>query len=134
MKTHFRRLGLLTVNFGAVWLLLLNGCRNSDRDSGAMTASTPKEAASQLEQAFTAANPEVKKNAETASTALRNGDYEKAVVSLQTIRSGKGITLEQGIAIHTSIVMLETKLINAMETGDESAKRAYELLKRMKRN
>jgi hypothetical protein len=55
-------------------------------------------------------------------------------VSLQVIRSGDNITLDQGIAIHHSMVALEARLVNAMAAGDENARRAYQLLRDMKRN
>jgi len=115
-------------------ILVLGGCSNSDGDSGKITTTTPKEAASQLERVFANSNPDAKKNADIVSEALRKGDYEKAVVSLQAIRSGSNITLEQGVAIHGSVVALEGKLITAMESGDENAKKAYELLKQFKRH
>jgi hypothetical protein len=38
------------------------------------------------------------------------------------------------MAIHHSAVAMEAKLVNAMDAGDENAKRAYQLLKELKRN
>ena len=124
---------LLNGLLGVVLILVL-GCSKSDGDSGKMIATKPKKAASQLERAFANSNPDAKINAVIASEALRKGDYERAVVSLQAIRSGSNITLEQGVAIHSSVVALESKLITAMESGDENAKKAYELLKQFKRH
>ena len=119
---------------GVALILVLGGCGKSDDDSGKITATNPKEAASQLERAFANSNPDTKQNADVVSDALRKGDYERAVVSLQAVRSGSNLTLEQGLAIHSSIVTLESKLITAMESGDENAKKAYELLKQFKRH
>ncbi len=65
---------------------------------------------------------------------MRKGDYEKAIVALQVMRNAKDITLEQGLAIHNSAVAMEVRLINAMDAGDPNAKRAYQLLKELKRN
>lgn len=129
MKISF----LPVVIWASTWLLLLSGCSKFSRDNDAI-ASTPKEAASHLEQAFAAADAEAKRNAELASEAMRKGEYEKAVVSLQVIRSGENVSLEQGMAIHSSIVTLESQLIMAIEAGDPNAKPAHELLKRIKRN
>jgi hypothetical protein len=126
--------GIVGLTLSAVLILVLGGCSKSDGDSGKITTTTPKEAASQLERAFANSNPDAKKNADIVSEALRKGDYEKAVVSLQAIRSGSNITLEQGVAIHGSVVALEGKLVTAMESGDENAKKAYELLKQFKRH
>lgn len=94
----------------------------------------PKEAASQLDQAFAGANAQVKSRASAASQALQTADYEKAVTSLQTIKQQENLTVDQGMAVHNSMISLEQKLISAMEAGDENAKRAYEQLKRSRRN
>jgi hypothetical protein len=114
--------------------LLVTSCGQGGDSSGKITASNPKQAAAQLDQAFANSNTDVKENANTASEALRNGDYEKAVVSLEAVRATPGISLEQGLAIHGSVLTMEDRLIRAMEAGDEKAKRAYELLKHMKRH
>ncbi len=115
-------------------IFLLNGCGKSSDAAGEVPPRNPKEAATQLQQVFASAPPDVKQNADVASEAMRKGDYEKAVLSLQVIRSGQNITLDQGLAIHNSAVAMEAKLISAIEAGDENARRAYELLKRLKRN
>ena len=116
-----------------VVLALTASCGKSDEDDGAIGATTPEQAASQLEQAF-AESPAAKTEVEVVSQALRSGEYEKAVVSLEAVRSRENITLEQGLAIHSSMLTMEERLVNAMAAGDENAKRAYELLKRLKRN
>jgi hypothetical protein len=114
----------------AASLVSFYGC--APRDSAA--PANPKQAAAQLDQVFQSAAGQVKQNADTASDAMRKGDYEAAVVSLQVVRDSGAVTMEQGLAIHTSAVAMETQLIRAIEAGDERAKRAYELLKRFKRN
>ena len=76
----------------------------------------------------------MKRDVSAASEAMRNGEYEKAIVTLHTVKQAPGITMEQGLAIHSSMVTLEQTLINAIERGDPKAKQAYELLRRMKRN
>jgi hypothetical protein len=121
------------VMWSAALLLLQGGCSKSKSDSDYKVAETPKEAATQLERAFQNTVPEVQQSVTTASQALRTGDYEKAVVTLQVIRSREGLTLNQGLAIHSSMVALEGKLIYAMEAGDQNARRAFELLKQLKR-
>lgn len=116
-------------------IALLTGCGKSQEDSvGGALPRNPKEAASQIEQAFTQAPAEIKQAAGVASTALRGGDYEKAVVSLMTVRSSDKLTLEQGLAVHRSMVAMEGRLIRAIEAGDKNAERAYQLLKQLKRN
>jgi hypothetical protein len=108
----------------------LTGCDRSGDDL--KMAGTPTEAASQIEQAFQNANPEVRSAAAMAAEAMRNGEYEKAVVSLTTVKSGPSVTLDQGLAVHSSTVALEARLVSAMASGDENARHAYGLLKAMK--
>jgi len=119
---------------GLIVALCLTGCRESGSDPTARVPRNPAEAASQLEQVFAAAPGNARQNATSAAEALRQGDYEKAVAALQVLRSGSGVTLEQGLAIHHSVVAMETRLMNAMNSGDPNAKRAYELLRALKRN
>lgn len=132
MKTtaSFRRLSTSAVLLAG---LLLAGCGGSKNDAGVKTVDSAQ-AASQLEQAFEKADTAVKQNVAATSQALRNREYEKAIVSLYTVKQAPGITLEQGMAIHSSSITLELELIKAIEHGDENAKRAYQLLKQVKRN
>lgn len=109
---------------------ILFGCRKSSD----LAPTDPKQAASQLQQAFEGTAQEVRQTVNAASDAMRQGNYEAAVVSLQTIKSREGVTLEQGLAIHHSTVTMEAQLIRAIESGDEQAKRAYQLLKALKRD
>ena len=69
----------------------------------------------------------------TAAEALRVGDFEKAVVSLQHTKTAESLTLQQGMAVHSSVVLLEQQLIQAASAGDQKAQQAYNLLKAMKR-
>lgn len=116
----------------AFLLLLIAACSKQPKEDLTI-ARTPKEAASQIDQAFVAANAATKQAAAAASEAMRKGDYEKAVVSLQVVRSSPEITVEQGFAIHSSAVAMEARLISAIESGDKNAERAYQLLKAMKK-
>ena len=117
-----------------VLMLAQTGCGKSKSETDFKIASTPKEAATQLEQAFQSAPAQVKEPATAAAAAMRSGEFDKAVVSLQVIRQGETLTLDQGLAIHSSAVAMEARLINAMAAGDPNARRAYELLKQLKRN
>lgn len=123
--------------FGWASVICMAGCGEGPAGSDAASASNvsrkPKEAAQPLEAVFASAPMEVKDNATIASEALKNADYEKAVVSLQVITDQGNLTLDQGMAIHQSKVALESRLISAMAQGDENARRAYELLKKSKR-
>jgi hypothetical protein len=120
----------------AFWVAAVTGCsRKAEADtSGAVAPAKPREAANQLEQAFTAADQDLKKVADAASTALRTSDYEAAVQSLSLMKEQGDLTLDQGLAIHNSLVSLEGRLITAAAAGDANAIRAYEQLKRSRRN
>lgn len=109
------------------------GCKKASDDVHIETKN-PKVAASQLEKAFSSAPPELAEHAKTAAQAMEAGEYERAISSLEVVRGNENLTLEQGIAVHSSVVSMETKLIQAIQAGDPNAKRAYELLKALKRN
>jgi hypothetical protein len=94
----------------------------------------PREAATQLEQAFAAAGTDIKAYASTAAQALQTADFEGAVQSLQMIKERGSLTVDQGMAVHNSMVSLEARLITAIAEGDPNAKRAYEQLKNARRN
>lgn len=112
--------------------LAATGCSKPDADIAAQ--ASPKAAADQIDAAFTAAEPEIQQNMTAASSALREGEYEKAVVALQVTRDATNLTLDQGMAVHNSMVALEANLIQAAANGDAKAQRAYDLLKKSKRN
>jgi len=125
----------MTVFLGTAGLtvcLAWMGCsKGEEADVGMPKNST--EAASQLESAFGQASEASRAAAIAAAEAMRQKDYEKAVVSLQTVRSTENVTLDQGLAVHGTIVALEAELVSAVQSGDPKAKQAYELLKALKR-
>jgi hypothetical protein len=127
------RRAVLDISLILAPMVLFSGCGKS-ADAQAGIAKTPEQAASQMEQAFSNADAKMKDLATAASEALRKNEYENAVVSLQTIRGSEEITPDQRLAIYSSAVTLEARLINAMEAGDKNAERAYQLLKALKKN
>ena len=120
------------------WLFLIlmllagAGCNKSDSDPG--TAASPAKAAERLDQSFADAPAELRRIAATASEALRTESFEKAVVLLQAAKGAEGLTMDQGIAVHSSFVALEQRLLSAAAGGDPEAQKAYNLLKASKRN
>jgi lysophospholipase L1-like esterase len=113
----------------------LAGCGDSTTDgTPSATPPQPNEAASQLQQAFTSAAPEVRNTANAASEALRTADYEKAIQSIQTIKARQNLTFDQGLAVYNTERALEASLVMGVNAGDPNAKRAYELLKKSRRN
>ena len=107
------------------------GCGGGEESEPGI-ARTPKQAASQLESAFASAPPAFRGAADAAAQALRDGKYVEAVESLQTIKASHDVTVNQGLAVHGSLVQLETQLIQAMEAGDPNARAAYDRLRAMK--
>ncbi|HAB19470.1 MAG TPA: hypothetical protein PLX89_09295 [Verrucomicrobiota bacterium] len=113
----------------AAAVMVIAGCgRTEPREM----AGTPAEAASQLQTAFAGAPEEFQRAAREASEALRNEDLTRAVESLATIKASENVTLQQGLAVHTSLVLLESRLVAAADAGDAKAREAYALLKRLK--
>lgn len=124
---------VLSTVFVVSAMLAFTGCSKSP-DAEAGMARTPEQAASQVDQAFSSADAKMKELASATSEALRKNEYENAVVSIQTIRANQEITDDQRMAIYSSSVSLEAKLISAMQAGDKNAERAYQLLKALKKN
>ena len=116
-------------------ILSASACNKSPNDTKAATIPLPpKEAANQMQQAFSAANAEVKTRAAVASEAIRTADYPKAINAIQNIKARKDLTFEQGVAVYNSEVALETALLARVAANDPAAKQAYEELKKSKRN
>jgi hypothetical protein len=128
----FRRRPALAAVLSAL-LILPAGCKKRAEDTLVM-AETPQEAATQLEQAFATAPPELRQSVVSASQALRQGQFDQAVVNLQVVRNSEALTLDQGLAVHSSVVAMEQALLSRVEAGDPNARRAYELLKALKRD
>lgn len=121
--------------WSAVILLSLTGCDSEERDAElTRLPATPTEAAERVTDVFAEAEPAVQETANVAAQAVRSGEFEKAVVALQTLKERPNATLEQGLAVHGTMVALEAELVNAAASGDENAKRAYELLRKIKRD
>lgn len=130
-KSFPHMVALLLIGLEAI--LGSTGC-NKSANGDPPPPGTPKEAATQLQQVFAGAPPDVKGSVTVASDALRAADYEKAVQSLQAIMDRQNLTFEQGMAVHQSMVALERQMLSGVASGDASAKRAYELLQKSRRN
>lgn len=119
----------------SAWLaavLGLAGCGKPAGDADLALPDTPAKAAEKVEEVFATAEPEARDMAGAASEAVRTGNYEKAVVALQSLKARPSPSMEQGLAVHGYMVNLEAQLIQAADAGDANAKRAFELLKKMK--
>jgi len=135
MKPHTRiRSTRLVQSTLLATALLVGGCSKSEPDPVLAVPRNPEEAATQVETVFQDAPPQVHEAVTQASEAMRRGDYERAVVSLQVAKNQEAVTLQQGLAIHNSMVAMEKALIRGIEAGDPQAKQAYEILRRLKRD
>jgi hypothetical protein len=56
------------------------------------------------------------------------------IKSLEVIKARQNLTVEQGTAVYNSELALEARLIAGISADDPNAKRAYELLKKSRRN
>ena len=112
---------------------LLAGCSGDEAGNVEVIPETPAEAAVQVDQVFKSAPVEVQQAAQVAAEGLRDGDYEQAVLSLQAVKASGSLTMDQGMAVHNSMVALEAELIAAKQAGDPQAAQDYERLKQMKR-
>src|SRR5438876_3193699 len=73
----------------AAVIMVMSGCHRSGDAVREAVPRNPKEAASQLQRVFESAPPDLKRNAEVASEAMRKGDYESAeATSAFRLRSG----------------------------------------------
>jgi hypothetical protein len=133
MKLLRSKVGRIMAGLSVAGLALM-GCSKSTDEAEIPMPENPEEAATQVEQVFQGAPPELQKAVQVASEGLREADFEKAALSLQAIRHSESLTFEQGMAVHNSMVALEAEIIAAMQAGDPQAKQAYERLKRIKRN
>ena len=128
-----RKTGAAVICMVLIGCLALAACKRTS-DEPRIETKNPKVAASHLEQAFSDAPPEIAEHAKAAAQAMQAGEYERAITALENVRGQENLTLEQGMAVHGSVVSMEAKLIQAIQAGDPNAKRAYELLKALKRN
>jgi hypothetical protein len=107
--------------------LAFGGCaRNNSGDT--------KQAAAEIEQAFSKADAATKETVGAISEAMRQRDYDRAVMSLTAIQGQPVTTPEQLRAIQNSSIALQAELIRAMEAGDPKAKATYKLLQELRRN
>ena len=130
MKMSFLRNVVLFLVLSVIFV----GCSKQTNPMERGAPGSPKDAAQQLDQAFATADAQKKAQVAAASQALKNLEYEKAVVSLQLLKKEGNLTTEQGVAVHNSMISLEAKIIDAIDAGNENAKRAYEQLKKARRN
>lgn len=108
--------------------LCLSACGESDDERLSRAPKTMAEAASELETVFDDADASTKQNAKVAMEALKSKKYEKATVSLISIRNQDNLTFEQGMTVRNSLVTLQRDLIDAAEDGDPQAIKAIRLL------
>ena len=118
--------------FGLSVALSFIGCGGQAERDYRHSSDTPAEAADHLSEAF--ANSKAKNHVAVASQSLQNGEYKKAVVAIQLVKTTPGMTLDQGIAIRDYLKNLSSELSERAEDGDSKAKDALQMLREMSRN
>ena len=113
-----------------ITVLLLAACSKSPE----LSAPSPQQAADRVQQAYASADADMKQAVANLSESMRKEDFERAVVSLTTIRAKPAATAEQQQAIIQSAQAIEMNLISRINAGDKNAERAYQLMKELKRN
>lgn len=108
------------------------GCGDQAEHDYRRSSDTPAEAAEHLTEAF--ANSKAEKHVAVASQSLKNGEYKKAVVAIQLVKTTPGMTLNQGIAIRDYLKNLSRELSERAKDGDPKAKEALYMLREISRN
>ena len=108
------------------------GCGGQAEHDYRRSSDTPAKAAEHLTEAF--ANSKAEKHVAVASQSLKNGEYKKAVVAIQLVKTAPGVTLHQGIAIRDFLDNFSRELIERAEDGDPKAKEALHMLREISRN
>ncbi len=121
------------IAFSLLAALALAGC-GSEEDGNLRRSDSPAQAAEHLADAFANANDRKKKNVNDAAAAIEKGEYRRALIAIETIKTEPEITYEQGLAVNDLMINLERELISGVDAGDPQAIAAYELLKRINRN
>ena len=108
------------------------GCRESADDRLARPPENSLEAAAELDSVFADSDAATKRKASIATKALRDGQYDKAVASIMTIRNQDNLSFDQGMTVRNSMVTLQRELIEAAEDGDPKAAEAIKVLQQYK--
>ncbi len=113
------------------WLALA-GCKKQEPSVGLPKNS--KAAASQIQQAFSSSAPEAKQQSDNLAESLRNQDYEKAFDAMMRLRGQQAQNIQQVIAVENADRRLQADVLAGVERGDPRAIRAWDLLKRTRKN
>ena len=100
-------------------LFLFSGCaKKSDVNTAKM------------EQSFASADPATKSESDKAVSAIKAGDYQGAVASLQTLASQAKLTDEQKNAVKDVVDQVQAKLKEAMKDATKATDKAMDDLKK----
>lgn len=118
------------VGLAAACCFLVAAC---GKKSGTHLPQSIEGSATQLEQLFDDANAQAQKNAQIASQAMRDQEWEKAVTALNSFNQFENVTYEQAMSVKMSVKNLQYELASRIET-DPAARRAWEKLKAASRD
>jgi hypothetical protein len=110
----------------AVGLAAVTGCSSSSSEN----TPPPAKAAKQMQNVFAKAPPAVKQNVAVAADAMKQNQYEKAFVALQTVQS-QHLTYEQALSTRESMHAMQAQLARAVVEHDPNAIKAAQAIRAM---
>ena len=104
------------------------GCSKVDRYE-VDVSTNPAKAAAAIEKTYANGTPAMKAAAAELASALKKKDYEKATVSLLTLRSLPENSDQQMLFLRGVMASLQLAIADAIDKGDPSAVNAREIIK-----
>jgi len=99
-------------------LLIASGCKKPD---GPPPPVSLEQLPSALEKAFAKGKPEASEPLSGLQTALRDKDYPKALMAMQTVAALPGLNKEQANVAAAGLVSINNALQEAQSQGDQNA-------------
>jgi hypothetical protein len=99
-------------------LLIASGCKKPD---GPPPPVSLEQLPSALEKAFAKSKPEASEPLNGLQTALRDKDYPKALMAMQTVAALPGLNKEQANVAAAGLVSINNALQEAQSQGDQNA-------------
>ena len=126
LSVHSRKALLLAA------ALVLSGCTHKEDEKPVAVEPIrhPEKAATVLEQAYQKADSGAKTAVDEVTRALKQKDYEGAVVGLQVLQANPARSFEQSQVLIGMMAGLQKELAEGAERGDPKAIKAIEALKR----
>jgi len=96
------------------------------REAGPPPALTLDQLPVAIEKAFAKAKPEASEQLNSFLAALKDKDYPKALMALQTVSALPGLNREQAKVVAAGLVTINNALQEAQSQGDQNAAQALQ--------